>query len=290
MSRPVAIVTDSTSDIPEELRAAHGIAVVPLLVRFGDETFRDGVNLSAAEFLTRLRESNVTPKTSQPAVPDFEAVFREALARDQDVVCVTISAGLSGTYNAARLAADAVDAERIRVVDSGAVTMQLGFAVLEAAKAAEGDAGLDGVEAVTRNALERSRLFAVLKTLDYLYQGGRIGKVSQIFGSALAIKPILHLGEGIVVPLERVRTWNRALDRVCTLVQEQGPLSDLAVLHCDNEADAQKLVDRLAHLVDPSRVVVTHAGPVISTYAGPGAIGVALLRAEAWAEREKNRP
>lgn len=280
MSRPVAIVTDSTADIPESLRTAHGITVVPLLVRFGDETFRDGIDLSASAFLTKLRESDVTPKTSQPAVSDFESVFREALSRDHDVVCVTISAGLSGTFNAARLAAEAVDVECIRVIDSGAVTMQLGFAVLEAAKAAGNGGDLEAVETVTRNALERSRLFAVLKTLDYLYQGGRIGKVSQIFGSALAIKPILHLGDGIVVPLERVRTWNRALDRIGALVEEQAPLSDLAVLHCDNEADAQRLVDRLAHLVDPSNVLVTHAGPVISTYAGPGAIGVALLRAE----------
>lgn len=281
MSRPVTIVTDSTADIPEASRAAYGIAVVPLLVRFGDETFRDGVDLSASAFLTKLRASNTAPKTSQPAVSDFETVFRDQLSRDHDVVCVTISAGLSGTHNAARLAAEAVDVERIHVIDSGAVTMQLGFAVLEAAKAAEHGGSLDVVESVTRNALARSRLFAVLKTLDYLYQGGRIGKVSQIFGSALAIKPILHIGDGIVVPLERVRTWNRALDRIGALVEEQAPLSDLAVLHCDNEADARKLVDRLAHLVDPSRVVVAHAGPVISTYAGPGAIGVALLRAEA---------
>lgn len=281
MSRPVTIVTDSTSDLPPDVQHDLGITVVPLTVQFGDESFKDGVELTAAAFLTKLRESGILPKTSQPAVPDFEAIFRHALHQGNDVACVTISAQLSGTYNAARLAADAVDPDRVVVIDSGAVTMQLGFAAIEGARTARAGADLPQVEAAVRDALARSRLFAVLKTLDYLYQGGRIGKVAQVFGSALAIKPILHLDGGIVVPLERVRTWNRALDRVGTLVEEQAPLSDLAVLHCDNQADAEKLVDRLGHLVDPSRIVVTHAGPVISTYAGPGAIGVALLKAPA---------
>lgn len=281
MTRPVTMVTDSTSDIPDDVQRAFDITVVPLLVRFGDEVFKDGIELSAAGFLTKLRDSGSTPKTSQPAVSDFEAVFRDALQRGNDVLCVTISAQLSGTYNAARLAADAVDPDRVLVIDSGAVTMQLGFAAMEGARAARDGADLADVERAVRDALDRSRLFAVLKTLDYLYQGGRIGKVAQVFGSALAIKPILHLDEGIVVPLERVRTWNRALDRVGTLVEDLAPLSDLAVLHCDNTVDAQKLVDRLGHFVERSRIVVTHAGPVISTYAGPGAVGVALLRAAA---------
>ena len=134
--RRVRVVTDSTSDIPRALASSLGLEVVPLSVRFGDESFLDGVELSPSQFLDRLRAANDLPKTSQPPTTAFAAAFRRALDAGEDVLCVTIASGLSGTHNAARLAAEATDADRVRVLDSGTVTMRLGWAAVEAARAA----------------------------------------------------------------------------------------------------------------------------------------------------------
>lgn len=276
-ARRVRVVTDSTSDIPRALASSLGLEVVPLSVRFGDESFLDGVELSASAFLDRLRVASDLPKTSQPPPTAFEAAFRRALAADEDVLCVTIASGLSGTFNAARLAAEAVDARRIRVVDSRTTTMHLGWGVVEAARAAHAGADLDAVAAAANAALARSQLYAVLDTLDYVYKGGRIGKASQLVGSMLNIKPILSMRDNEVVPLERVRTWRTALDRLVDLARAHAPLAEVAVLHMGNPGDAEAVAGRLAELVPSGAVLITEAGPVIATYAGPGAVGVAVL-------------
>lgn len=275
--RPVTVVTDSTADIPAELRASLGIAVVPLTVRFGEETFRDRIDLDSAAFLARLRASPTLPQTSQPPTPAFEAVFRDAVADGNDVVCVTITAGLSGTGNAARLAAEAVDAERIRVVDSKSVSMACGWVAIEAARAAQAGAGLADVAEAAMATIPRYRLYAVLETLDYLHKGGRIGRASQLVGSMLSIKPILGIGNGDVHPVERVRTWRKALDRMTELARAQAPLAGLAVLHVGNPGDAKALAHRLADLTPDGNVVTGDIGPVVATYAGPGCVGVVTL-------------
>jgi DegV family protein with EDD domain len=204
--QPVLVVTDSTSDIPKHVVDELGIVVIPLNVMFGSDSFRDGIDLAPLQFLERLQNSASLPTTSQPPVTAFESVFQEAIDRGQAVVCVTISAELSGTHNAARLAAESVDPERIQVIDSRATTMQLGWVVIDAAREARRGMGLDQVASRARSAISRVKLFAVLQTLDYVYKGGRIGKAQQLVGSALAIKPILSVVDGVVVPFERVRT------------------------------------------------------------------------------------
>lgn len=275
--RAVTVVTDSTADIPRHLADSLGIQVVPLSVRFGEQTYLDGVELTPAEFLAKLVESPHPPQTSQPPATAFEAVFRDATNGGGDVVCMTIAAGLSGTFNSARLAADAVDADRIRVIDSGTVTMDLGWGAVIAGQAARDGADAAAVEAAARSALGRSNLYAVLETLDYVHKGGRIGKAAQLVGSMLAIKPILTVRDGEVTPLERVRTWRKAVERVAELARGHAPLASLAILHVGNPADAAVLADRLSDLAPADQVVLTEAGPVISTYAGPGAVGVMPL-------------
>ncbi|MGI8477302.1 MAG: DegV family protein [Thermomicrobiales bacterium] len=278
-SRPVVIVTDSTSDIPKEIAAALGVRIVPLLVRFGDETFRDGVDIGPAEFLTRLKAAKDLPKTSQPPVTAFEAEFRRAIEADADVVCITVGSKLSGTFNAARLAAETVDPARIQVIDSGTSAMQLGMIAISAARAAAADAPLADVVETALSARDRSRIFVVLDTLEYVHKGGRIGKASQLVGSVLSIKPILTLRDGEVLPLERVRTWRKALDRMVELAREMAPLEFVALMHAGNPADAAALAQRLADLVPADAMIVTEAGPVLTTYAGPGAVCVAAMRA-----------
>jgi DegV family protein with EDD domain len=279
--RKVAVVVDSTSDLPPELAARYGIAVVPLIVRFGERSFRDGVEITPARFLDELRTSSDSPSTSQPAVTDFEAVFRTAVDAGNDVACFTIASPLSGTHNSARLAAEAIDpaGSRIRVVDTGTVSAHTGLAALEAAKAAESGGDLDGVIAAAGSLLARSQIYVVLDTLEYLQRGGRIGKAQALVGSLFSIKPILTIQEGTVVPLERVRTWRKALDRIVELGRAKAPLEALAVYHAGNPADADDVAGRLADLVPPDRVLRGEIGPVVATYGGPGLVGIVPVSA-----------
>lgn len=278
-SRPTVAITDSTSDIPDEIATSLDITVVPLTVTFGRESFRDGVDLTPQEFLRRLETAPELPKTSQPPVAAFESAFRTAIEGGHDVVCVTISGGLSGTFNAARLAAEAVNPSRVTVIDSGTTTMQLGLIVLEAARAARDGGDAKAVADAARDAMARSRLYAVLRTLDYVYKGGRIGRAQQLVGSALAIKPVLSLVDGVVVPVERVRTWKRALNRAIELTAEPGDIAEIAILHSDNLADAEATADTLRGKCPDASITITYAGATIGTYAGPGAIGIASLTA-----------
>ncbi len=276
--QPVLVVTDSTSDIPARLATPLGIEVVPLTITFGAESFRDGIDLSPSGFLTRLQQAADLPTTSQPPVPAFESVFRAARERGQDVVCVTISSDLSGTHNSARLAADLVDPDHIRIIDSRATTMQLGWIAVVAARAAHTGAALDDVSDVAQAAISRVKLYAVLQTLDYVYKGGRIGRAQHMVGSALAIKPILGVVDGIVTPVERVRTWKKAIARAADLITPSP--TDIIVLHCDNRADAESLAARLTLAYPQATMDIGPVGATISTYAGPGAIGVAALYPE----------
>ena len=278
-ARPVTVVTDSTADLPPDLAAANGIVVVPLSVRFGERTFLDRVELSPAAFLDELRAAPELPKTSQPPTTAFAEAFRRELDAGRDVLCVTIAGALSGTFNAARLAADDAGADRVRVLDSATVTMHLGWGALAAARAAAAGADLAATHAAATDALARAHLYAVLDTLDYVYKGGRIGRASALVGSMLSIKPILSVRNGEVVPVERVRTWRKALDRVVELTRGHAPLAELAILHVGNPGDAQSLADRLTDLVPGHPPLLTEAGPVIATYAGPGAVGVIPLTA-----------
>jgi DegV family protein with EDD domain len=277
-SRKVTVVTDSAGDLPEILRNEYGIVEVPLTITFGQESFEDGVDISPAQFLQRMQASNDLPKTSQPASAKFAAAFSQEIDRGNDVVCVTITSELSGTYNAARIAAEGFSG-RVRVVDSRAVSMQSGWVAVAAARAAaEGD-DIDAVEKRAEGAVDNATLFAMLQSLDYVYKGGRIGRASHMVGSALGIKPILGIVDGVVTPIERVRTWKRALGRAVDLTANLGNLTDIAVLHADNLGDANATAETLRKHFPNANIVVDWAGSTIMTYSGPGAIGIMTLGA-----------
>ena len=276
--QPVLVVTDSTSDIPKHMAEALGIEIVALTISFDGELFRDGIDLTPDEFITRLRQAPNLPKTSQPAVTSFSSVFRDARDRGQDIVCITVSAELSGTHNAARLAAEDIDPDHIRIIDSRAATMQLGWVAIAAARIAQLGAEIDRVAEAASTAKARVKMYAVLQTLDYVYKGGRIGRAQQLVGSALAIKPILSIVEGVLVPVERVRTWKKAIARAGDLITPTP--SDVIVLHSDNFADAQSVAAGLSLTYPEATMEITFVGATITTYAGPGAIGVAALYPE----------
>ena len=275
--RPVAIVADSTLDIPAALALERGITVVPLDVHFGDETLLDGVEISSAAFLDRLATSPELPRTSQPPPARFEDAFRAATAAGNDVLCVTVSAELSGTGNSARLAAEAFDPGRVRVVDSRSVSIGGGFIAIAAARAAREGASLAELVALAESMPARTSLYAALDTLEYLQKGGRIGRASALLGSLLSIKPIVQVRDGQVQPVERVRTWRRALDRLGMLAEEQAPFACAGVMHTANRPDAERLAERIAPLVPSGEIVFGELGPVVATYGGPGLVGFVVV-------------
>ena len=272
----VAVVTDSSSDLPAELAAAHGIEVVPLSIRFGAEELVDRRDLTPAQFWARCAASPVLPETAAPAPGAFQAAFEGAAERGADgVVCVTISSKLSATISAASAAATALeDRLPVRVVDSRSVTMGLGMIVLAAARAAEGGAGLDEVEATAEGLVARTRVYGTLDTLENLKKGGRIGAAQALLGSLLSVKPVIEVRDGEVEPGPKQRTRARALAWLAEKVAADAPTGQVAVI--SGEApDVDTLYDLLSRHVPRDRLVLADLGAVIGTHAGPRTIGVA---------------
>jgi DegV family protein with EDD domain len=274
------LVTDSTSDLLAPEAAALNVTVVPLTVRFGDEQFRDGVDMDAATFYRRLPQSSALPTTSQPSPEQFAEVYRSLLRSPEDeVVSVHIAAHLSGTAQSATLGAREVDAERVHVVDSWQVSG--GLQLLLRAAARERDQGLDAAT-VVRN-LERRRelvtCYVLLDTVTYLQKGGRIGRAQAFIGGVLNVKPIVKIERGEVHPAARVRNRQQGLAKMVELVREAGPLESICMMHGDAAEDAGEVRSRLAALLPEAEITVGMLGPVVGTYGGPGLVGVAVLRA-----------
>ena len=271
----VRVITDSTADLPPEMAAELRIEVVPLNVHFGTDTFRDGIDLSADEFYERLVASSRPPTTSQPSVGAFLEVYQKALEGADGIVSVHISAKVSGTWNSAVQAREQLsDSSKVTVVDTGQASMGLGWVAVAAARAAQAGASMDEVASLARSAAEQVRVLFLVDTLEYLQKGGRIGKAQAMFGSVLAIKPILTIQEGEVHPLERVRTRGKGVARLVQLVQEAAPLQSMAVLYTTTEDEARALAERLGPCVPSGQVIVGRLGTVVGTYAGPGLLGV----------------
>ncbi len=278
---PVAVVTDSTAYLPTGLAAERGISVVPLEVRLGGRVGREGVDIDAAAVLAALADRHLTVQTSRPAPAEFARTYRAALAGGAaEVVSVHLSRDLSGTWDAARLAAEEVGPERVRVVDSRATAMGLGYAVLAAADAADGGAEGSAVERAAADVAARCRVFFCVDTLDRLRRGGRIGAAAALVGGALAVKPLLHVAHGRIVPLEKVRTTARAAQRMVDLAVRaagDGP-ADLAVHHLGAAERAEELAARLRErLPRIARLLVSEVGAVIGAHAGTGLLGIVVV-------------
>lgn len=275
----VRIVTDSTADLSEEQQRIGGVIVVPLNVRFGDEVFKDHVDLTSDEFFAKLKSSTQLPKTSQPSVGTFEDVFNQRRNEGDDVVAVLISSRVSGTCDAASMAAKAVDGAHIDVIDSLTTSMALGFIALEAAKLAKAGADRAAVTNLVRSLIPKARVLATIDTLTYLEKGGRIGRAQALLGSLLNFKPLITLQDGEVAPLGRARGRPQAVDRLVELLRRDGALSNLAVLHGGAREDAERLRERIAGSYPTLEIPLAETGAVIATYTGPGVIGFTYLTA-----------
>lgn len=274
------LVTDSTSDLLADGARALGASVVPLTVRFGEEQFRDGVDIDADTFYRRLSTSSVNPTTSQPSPEQFAQVYRELLRNDGDqVVSVHIAGKLSGTLQSASLAAQEFDAGRVHVVDSLSVSAGIQLLLRQAAR--DRDDGADAATVVQNLERTRERLivYVLLDTLTYLQRGGRIGRAQAFLGGVLNVKPLLQIHLGEVEPVARVRSRQQGMAKMVELVRGLGPLQSVAMMHTTVPEAADEMRSKLVGVLPEMEISLGQLGPVVGTYGGPGAIGVAGLRA-----------
>jgi DegV family protein with EDD domain len=275
----VAVVTDSTADLPPDIASSLGITVVPLNLHFGTETYRDGIDLSADEFYRRLSTTSVMPTTSQPSIGTFEQTF-EGLARDHDgIISLHISSKLSGTYNSAAVACQAVkESCPIEVIDSGLASMSLGFVAIAAARAAQAGQSLTEIHQLVTRRIPNVGLLFMVETMEFLRRGGRIGRAQALIGGILSIKPLLTLEDGIVCPVEKVRTRSRATERLVEYVERNPRLEGLAIMHSTTPDDVDSLVTRFEPMIARENIIIGKYGPVLGAHLGPGALGIMVDR------------
>lgn len=284
---PVAVVTDSTAYLPPDLIRQNGIGVVPLYIVFGPErTERETDITDYPAFFDELRRADSLPTTSQPSIGDFIATFEPILAEGRDIIAIHISASISGTADSARQAAEQLAREgkggdRVRVVDSTTTSGGLGLVVLAACAAADAGGDLDAVERRAGEARADLKIWFAVDTLEFLKRGGRIGAASAWIGSTLRVKPILTL-ESELTPVERVRTSSRAFERLVDYARQrhESGADAWVVQHISAREQAERLTERCREIFGCEPVFVSEIGPVVSTHAGPGLLGIGSIPAE----------
>jgi DegV family protein with EDD domain len=250
--------------------------VVPALVQFGDKVYRDGVDLSTEEFYQKLQSSSVMPKTSAPSPGTFKEVYSRLAQQADGIVSIHVSAKMSATYDAARLGSAALKCP-ISIVDSETASMACGLLVILAARAAREGASFSGIDALARTAVPRTITFGVFGTLEYLYRGGRIGRAQAFLGSILKLNPILAIRAGEILPIARVRTRPKAIERLCEIIRDSGIPQEMSVMSTTEPAEAEALARQLSPIFPPERMYRASIGPAVGTYVGPRAVGVSVI-------------
>jgi DegV family protein with EDD domain len=278
-----AIVTDSTSDLDAAEASAAGITVVPLFVNFGDARFRDNVDLTHDEFFTRMASNKELPTTAQPTPAMFEDAFRPAVERGEAIVCLTITASLSGTINAATTAAAAFPGAEIHIVDSETVAGGLALLAQHAAELARGGASTHEILAALARDRSVLRGFFALPDFSHVVRTGRVSRAQAFIGSALKITPVMRLDNGAIQDFARVRTFTRALDTMAEAVAAEANAADgarISIIHARADASLERLRTNIRSRLTREPLVFQEfvAGPVIGTHAGPGAIGAFVIR------------
>ena len=278
-TRNVAIVTDSTCNLTDDVAKAHGITVVPLNVHFGESVFADQVEISTDEFMEKMASTTVLPTTSQPSVGLFEEAYKKAASEQgvTDIICLSISSKLSGTFQSASIAGqNLADSLNVEVVDTFSAAYGLGLQVLHAAKLADEGKSVKEIAESLRNEINRYHLVFFVETLEHLRRGGRIGKAAQMVGTLLQLKPLLRVDEGMIVPFERTRTRSRAVKALIEYVAEFGSVEEIGVLYNTTPDEAQQLADSLAVYAPGKQPVLSKLSPVIAAHIGPDVLGVAI--------------
>ncbi len=278
----IAVVTDSTTYLPADLIKKHNISIAPQVLIWGDQTYKDGVDIQSQEFFTRLKTAKVMPTTAQVAVISFQEIFQDLVNKDYEVLALLVSSKLSGTVQSAAQAKDLMGTagDKVHVVDSQSVAMALGFQALAVARALEGGASLKNAVDLAEKSHEYTGVFFAVDTLEFLHRGGRIGSAQRFLGTMLNMKPILAIQDGRVEGIERIRTKSKAHDRILELVIEKtkgkSPIR-LATLHANAAEDAKALLARAELELKPIESVFTEVSPTVGTHAGPGTVGLAFM-------------
>jgi DegV family protein with EDD domain len=282
MSNQVAIVTDSTAYLPAEHLKQYNITLTPLSVIWGDQIYRDGVDLLPGEFYKRLAESKVLPTTSQVTPAAFQSTFQSLLGAGYDVLGIFLSSKISGTVQSALQARDMFPdaAEKIAIVDSLWTTMAMGWPILTAARAAQAGEDLAECQKIAEYACAHSGVLFVVETLEFMRRGGRIGGAQAFLGTVLNIKPVLEMRNGKIEAVEKVRTKQKAIQRVVEIVGERikgSPSIRLAATHANSEGDASSLLEAACTELNPVETFCCPLSPVLGTHTGPGTIALNFM-------------
>ena len=278
----VAIVTDSTAYIPNEIISQYNITVVPLVLIWGEQTYEDGVEIQPDEFYKRLSTAKILPSTSQASIVNMQSAFEKLIEQGFDVLGIFISSKLSGTVQSAVQARGelAQGKEKVEIVDSNSTAMAMGFHVIAAARAADAGASLQECKNLAERAQDCTGVYFVVETLEFLHRGGRIGGAQRLLGTALNLKPILSIKDGKVEAMERIRTKNKALDRLVEIIATETAGKSqlrLALLHANVASEGQAFLDRATQQLNSVESIFTSVSPVIGCHTGPGTLGLAYM-------------
>jgi len=277
----IKIVTDSAADLPAVLAEELDVTVVPVYLRFGDEVYRDRVDISEDEFYQRLLHDPVHPNTTQPTPQDFASVY-DKLSQDADgIISIHITSILSGTYNSAVQGKKMVgDRCPIEIVDSQTVSIAVGLIVIQASKMAKSGMNLQQIVDELSKIIPNVHLLILFDTLKYLVKGGRIGKAKGLVGSVLNVKPLLTVRDGELMPSGQVRTRSKGIDRLLDFVKNATEIQDLAILHSTTPDEAKALVERTSPIFPKERTILARLGPGLGVHGGPGILAIALREKE----------
>lgn len=280
---PVIILTDSTAYLPQELVDSHPIHVLPLTLNWDGVSYRDGVDIKASEFYTRLSTSSSLPTTSQVTLGEYEKLFHQLTEAGHDVLVLPISSGISASFQSALAAVQSFPAERVRVVDTKLVSMALAFQVLAAARAAAAGASLAECEQIARKAYGQIGVYFTVDTLKYLAAGGRINSAKRLLGNALNLKPILEIRDGKIELVTSVMTRRKALEKMLSLAEEsiggRTPVR-LSVFHALEEEAARELLETAKARFSPIEAILSEVSPVVGAHVGPGTLSIAFQAGE----------
>jgi DegV family protein with EDD domain len=279
---PVRIITDSTADLPAQVAAELGIRVMPLYVHFGNEVYRDGIDLTAKDFYPKLVANKTLPTTSTVAPVEFADLCDELSKDTDEILAITLSSKLSATYDVALQGRELRKDKkcRVEVLDSKLFSMALGLVVIGAAKRTKEGVSLDNVMEFAKGLYSRIHVRMAFDTLEYVRKGGRIGAAEAFMGRMLDVKPILTLKDGVATPVVRRRTRAKAIEYLRRFAAGFDNIAELAVAYTTTPQDALGLVNDLDDVFPKERTYLSVIGPVLGTHLGPGALGIAVVEPE----------
>ncbi len=272
----VRVITDSTAYFEPGVAERLGITVLPLNIHFGDESFREGIDITAEEFFRKLRHTSIMPTTSPPSLSDFQRAYEELIRQGADeIIAIHISSKLSQTYQVAKAATEPFLGRcRITVIDSLTTSLGLGILAEAAAKAAAQGMVMEDIVRLIRGMIPHVYIVFFVETLDYLERGGRIGKAQALLGTMLNVKPLLIVEDGEIIPLEKVRTRAKAIDKLFEFVAEFAHIEKMAILQSEFTNDTQLLIEHIHTVFPDMEVPVLTYGPVLATHVGPDTMGI----------------